>query len=73
MRKKDETSTMSLTLWNDEVQVVVDRSAYQLCDKYGKVEQNDQLPSEITFTASIGKKNGIVPSQLVVCHRKGTT
>ncbi|GJT40809.1 replication protein A 70 kDa DNA-binding subunit B [Tanacetum coccineum] len=50
----DETGTMSLTLWNDEVQAVVGRSAYQLCDKYGKVEQNDQLPSEIT--ALIGKK-----------------
>ncbi|GJZ89051.1 replication protein A 70 kDa DNA-binding subunit B [Tanacetum coccineum] len=54
----DESGTMSLTLWNDEVQAVVDRSAYQLCDKYGKicmkVEQNDQLSSEIT--ALIGKK-----------------
>ncbi|GJT30854.1 hypothetical protein Tco_0911129 [Tanacetum coccineum] len=27
---------MSLTLWNDEVQAVVDRSAYQLCEKYAK-------------------------------------
>ncbi|GJV90404.1 hypothetical protein Tco_1538217 [Tanacetum coccineum] len=27
---------MSLTLWNDELQAVVDMSAYQLCDKYGK-------------------------------------
>ncbi|GKA46896.1 hypothetical protein Tco_0739779, partial [Tanacetum coccineum] len=39
---------MSLTLWNDEVQDVVDMSAYQLCDKYGK------FPTEIT--ALIGKK-----------------
>nr|GEU65752.1 replication protein A 70 kDa DNA-binding subunit B [Tanacetum cinerariifolium] len=50
VRVQDESSTMSLTLWNDEVQAVVDRSA----DKYGKVEQNDQLPSEITTL--IGKK-----------------
>ncbi|GJZ11264.1 hypothetical protein Tco_0546023 [Tanacetum coccineum] len=39
---------MSLTLWNDEVQAVVDRSSYQLCDKYAKVDYNDQLPIEIT-------------------------
>nr|GEZ68556.1 replication protein A 70 kDa DNA-binding subunit B [Tanacetum cinerariifolium] len=45
---------MSLTLWNDKVQAVVDRSAYQLCDKYAKGEQNDQLP--IKITALIGKK-----------------
>ncbi|GKF48909.1 replication protein A 70 kDa DNA-binding subunit B, partial [Tanacetum coccineum] len=36
IRIQDESGTMSLTLWNDEVQVVVDRSAYQLCDKYEK-------------------------------------
>ncbi|GJX27536.1 replication protein A 70 kDa DNA-binding subunit B [Tanacetum coccineum] len=51
-KKKDKTSTMSLTLWNDEVQAVVDRSAYQLCDKYAKGEQNDQLPTEITSLIS---------------------
>ncbi|GJT56823.1 hypothetical protein Tco_0991877 [Tanacetum coccineum] len=39
---------------NDEVQAVVDRSAYQLCDKYAKVDHNDQLPIEIT--SLIGKK-----------------
>ncbi|GJT52791.1 hypothetical protein Tco_0978948 [Tanacetum coccineum] len=39
---------------NDEVQAVVDRSAYQLCDKYAKVDNNDQLRTEIT--ALIGKK-----------------
>ncbi|GJZ79694.1 replication protein A 70 kDa DNA-binding subunit B [Tanacetum coccineum] len=54
IRVQDETGTMSLTLWNDEVQAVVDMSAYQLCDKYGKGEQNDQFPTEIT--ALIGKK-----------------
>nr|GEW56472.1 hypothetical protein [Tanacetum cinerariifolium] len=32
----DETGTMLLTLWNDEVQAVVDRSAYQLREKYAK-------------------------------------
>ncbi|GKB60799.1 hypothetical protein Tco_0916985 [Tanacetum coccineum] len=45
---------MSLTFWNDEVQAVVDRSSYQLCDKYAKVDYNDQLPIEIT--SLIGKK-----------------
>ncbi|GJZ25698.1 replication protein A 70 kDa DNA-binding subunit B, partial [Tanacetum coccineum] len=54
VRVQDETGTMSLTLWNDEVQAVVDRSAYQLCEKYSKGEQNDQLPTEIT--SLIGKK-----------------
>nr|GEZ45117.1 replication protein A 70 kDa DNA-binding subunit B [Tanacetum cinerariifolium] len=33
---QDESGTMSLTIQNDEVQAVVDRSAYQLRDKYGK-------------------------------------
>ncbi|GJX35545.1 replication protein A 70 kDa DNA-binding subunit B [Tanacetum coccineum] len=33
---QDKTGTMSLTLWNDEVQAVVDISAYQLCEKYAK-------------------------------------
>nr|GFB74029.1 replication protein A 70 kDa DNA-binding subunit B [Tanacetum cinerariifolium] len=41
----DETGTMSLTLWNDEVQDVVDRLAYQLCDKYV------QMDSEATSSA----------------------
>nr|GEV36055.1 hypothetical protein [Tanacetum cinerariifolium] len=54
MSFQDKTGTMSLTLWNGEVQDVVDMSAYQLCDKYGKGEQNDQFPTEIT--ALIGKK-----------------
>ncbi|GKC54074.1 replication protein A 70 kDa DNA-binding subunit B, partial [Tanacetum coccineum] len=36
IRVQDESGTVSLTLWNDKVQAVVDRSAYQLCDKYGK-------------------------------------
>ncbi|GJT67701.1 replication protein A 70 kDa DNA-binding subunit B [Tanacetum coccineum] len=36
VRVQDETGTMSLTLWNDEVQAVVDSSAYQLCEKYAK-------------------------------------
>ncbi|GJZ28321.1 hypothetical protein Tco_0572968 [Tanacetum coccineum] len=39
---------------NDEVQAIVDRSAYQLCDKYANVDNNDQLPTEITTL--IGKK-----------------
>ncbi|GKB45017.1 hypothetical protein Tco_0889959 [Tanacetum coccineum] len=36
IRVQDENGTVSLTIWNDEVQAVVDRSAYQLCDKYRK-------------------------------------
>nr|GFB32678.1 replication protein A 70 kDa DNA-binding subunit B [Tanacetum cinerariifolium] len=32
----DETRTMSLSLFNDEVQAMVGRSAYQLCEKYAK-------------------------------------
>ncbi|GJS46389.1 replication protein A 70 kDa DNA-binding subunit B [Tanacetum coccineum] len=36
----------------DVAQAVVDRSAYQLCDKYAKGEQNDQLPTEITSLIS---------------------
>ncbi|GJZ11299.1 replication protein A 70 kDa DNA-binding subunit B [Tanacetum coccineum] len=52
IRVQDETGTMSLTLWNDEVQPVVDRSAYQLCEKYGK--NADIFPTEIT--ALVGKR-----------------
>nr|GEY54533.1 replication protein A 70 kDa DNA-binding subunit B [Tanacetum cinerariifolium] len=35
-RGKDESGTMSLSLFNDEVQAMVGRSAYQLCEKYAK-------------------------------------
>ena len=34
IRVHDETDTISLSLFNDEVKVVVGRSAYQLVDKY---------------------------------------
>nr|GEZ96498.1 nucleic acid-binding, OB-fold protein [Tanacetum cinerariifolium] len=34
--KQDETRTMSLSLFNDEVQAMIGRSAYQLCEKYAK-------------------------------------
>ncbi|GKC60761.1 replication protein A 70 kDa DNA-binding subunit B, partial [Tanacetum coccineum] len=54
VRVQDETGTMSLTLWNDEVQAIVDKLAYHLCHKYSKVEQNDHLPAEIK--ALTGKK-----------------
>ncbi|GKC50496.1 replication protein A 70 kDa DNA-binding subunit B [Tanacetum coccineum] len=37
-RVQDETCTMSLTLWNDEVQAVVDKSVYQLCEKYAMMD-----------------------------------
>jgi hypothetical protein len=37
IRVQDSTGTCSLSLFNDEVQAIADRSAYQLCDKYGKV------------------------------------
>lgn len=35
LRVQDESGTISLSLFNDEVQAMVGRSAYQLCDKYG--------------------------------------
>lgn len=40
VRVQDATGTCSLSLFNDEVQAIADRSAYQLCDKYGKVHSN---------------------------------
>ncbi|GJS07914.1 hypothetical protein Tco_0364710 [Tanacetum coccineum] len=40
----DETRTMSLSLFNDEVQAIVGRSAYQLCDN----EFDGLFSSEIT-------------------------
>nr|GEV66001.1 hypothetical protein [Tanacetum cinerariifolium] len=43
VRVYDETGTMSLSLWNDEVQAVVDRSAYQLCDKYANKVSIDEF------------------------------
>nr|GEX83369.1 hypothetical protein [Tanacetum cinerariifolium] len=36
IRVQDETETMSLSLFNDEVHAMVGRSAYQLCEKYAK-------------------------------------
>nr|GEW83811.1 hypothetical protein [Tanacetum cinerariifolium] len=47
-RGKDETGTISLSLFNDEVQAMVGRSAYQLCEKYAKSESNGSIPTEIT-------------------------
>nr|GEZ07983.1 hypothetical protein [Tanacetum cinerariifolium] len=38
---KDETGTMSLSLFNDEVHAMVGRSAYQLCEKNSKVVIDD--------------------------------
>ena len=35
LRVQDESGTISLSLFNDEEQAMVGRSAYQLCDKYG--------------------------------------
>nr|GEY83129.1 hypothetical protein [Tanacetum cinerariifolium] len=46
--KEDETGTMSLSLFNDEVQAMVGRSAYQLCEKYTKSESYGSIPTEIT-------------------------
>ncbi|GJT09517.1 ATP-dependent DNA helicase PIF1-like protein, partial [Tanacetum coccineum] len=45
---QDETGTMSLSLFNDEVQAMVGRSAYQLCEKYVKRESDGSIPMEIT-------------------------
>nr|GEV01544.1 hypothetical protein [Tanacetum cinerariifolium] len=47
-RGKDETGTMSLSLFNDEVQAMVGRSAYQLCKKYAKSKSNGSIPMKIT-------------------------
>ncbi|GJY72840.1 replication protein A 70 kDa DNA-binding subunit B [Tanacetum coccineum] len=54
IRVQDESGIISLTLWNDEVQAVVDTCPYQLCDKYKKSEHKDMFPTEIT--ALVGKK-----------------
>nr|GEZ45308.1 replication protein A 70 kDa DNA-binding subunit B [Tanacetum cinerariifolium] len=45
---QDETGTMSLSLFNDEVQAMVGRSAYQLCEKYAKSESDGSIPTKIT-------------------------
>nr|GEV33413.1 hypothetical protein [Tanacetum cinerariifolium] len=47
-RGKDVTGTMSLSLFNDEVQAMVGLSAYQLCEKYAKSESNGSIPTKIT-------------------------
>ncbi|GKD22368.1 replication protein A 70 kDa DNA-binding subunit B [Tanacetum coccineum] len=44
---QDETRTMSLSLFNDGVQAMVGRSAYQLCEKYAKSESDGSIPTEI--------------------------
>ncbi|PWA50701.1 replication protein A 70 kDa DNA-binding subunit B [Artemisia annua] len=55
IRVQDESGTISLSLFNDEVQAMVCRSAYQLCDKYGCKNLEDQdFPKEITNL--VGKK-----------------
>ncbi|PWA46838.1 nucleic acid-binding, OB-fold protein [Artemisia annua] len=55
IRVQDESGTISLSLFNDEVQAMVGRSAYQLCDKYGCKNAEDQIfPKEITNL--VGKK-----------------
>ncbi|PWA71523.1 replication protein A 70 kDa DNA-binding subunit B [Artemisia annua] len=48
VRVQDSTGTCSVSLFNDEVLSFADRSAYQLCDKYGKVSDSDFVPPEIT-------------------------
>nr|GEY01278.1 replication protein A 70 kDa DNA-binding subunit B [Tanacetum cinerariifolium] len=45
---KVETGTMSLSLFNDEVQAMVGHSAYQLCEKYTKSESDGSIPTKIT-------------------------
>ncbi|GJV17764.1 replication protein A 70 kDa DNA-binding subunit B [Tanacetum coccineum] len=54
VRVQDDSGTISLTLFNDEVQSLVGRSAYQLCDKYGKAAADESFPTEIL--ALIGKR-----------------
>ncbi|PWA52086.1 replication protein A 70 kDa DNA-binding subunit B [Artemisia annua] len=49
VRVQDESGTMSLSLFNDEVQSLTGRSAYQLCEKYGLKSADQQVfPKEIT-------------------------
>nr|GEX35173.1 replication protein A 70 kDa DNA-binding subunit B [Tanacetum cinerariifolium] len=48
IRVQDETQTMSLSLFNYEVQAMVGRSAYQLCEKYAKRESHGFILKEIT-------------------------
>nr|GEV68709.1 replication protein A 70 kDa DNA-binding subunit B [Tanacetum cinerariifolium] len=45
---QDETGTMSLSLFNDEVQAMVGRSAYQLCEKYAKSKSDGSILTDIT-------------------------
>ncbi|PWA97567.1 replication protein A 70 kDa DNA-binding subunit B [Artemisia annua] len=47
IRVQDSTGTCSLSLFNDEVQAYVDRSAYQLTEKYEK-RDSTFVPPEIT-------------------------
>nr|GEY51355.1 hypothetical protein [Tanacetum cinerariifolium] len=54
-RVQDESGTMSLTLWNDEVEDVVDTSAYQICDKY--VSHRDYCSGGYAFKVSINEYN----------------
>ncbi|GKA95290.1 hypothetical protein Tco_0817328 [Tanacetum coccineum] len=60
IRVHDESGTMSLTFWNDEIQVVVDRTAYQVCDKYGKdlESQTDENTTPINTIKSIATTSG---------------
>nr|GEX31794.1 hypothetical protein [Tanacetum cinerariifolium] len=44
----NETGTMSLSLFNDEVRAMVGRSTYQLCEKYAKSESDGSILTEIT-------------------------
>nr|GEV05712.1 putative reverse transcriptase domain-containing protein [Tanacetum cinerariifolium] len=48
IRVQDETRTMSLSLFNDDVQAMFGRSTYQLCEKYAKSESDGSIPMEIT-------------------------
>nr|GEW58109.1 hypothetical protein [Tanacetum cinerariifolium] len=68
-RGKDKTGTMSLSLFNDEVQAMVGRSAYQLCENYVKSESNGSIPMEITNLigneyAFKSESNGSIPMEI---------
>nr|GEX85199.1 replication protein A 70 kDa DNA-binding subunit B [Tanacetum cinerariifolium] len=43
---------MSLSLFNDEVQAMVGRYAYQLCEKYANSESDGSIPMDITNLVS---------------------
>ncbi|GJR61871.1 replication protein A 70 kDa DNA-binding subunit B [Tanacetum coccineum] len=57
IRVQDETGTMSLSLFNDEVQAIVGRSAYQLCDNVLSLPNDPDIINSIIPCATPVKDN----------------